>query len=50
MKMYSVILLKDLDKELDVLYCEKEVEEKEKEGVKILLLERVVEENIMILN
>lgn len=50
MKMYSVILLKDLDKELDVLYCEKEVEEKEKEGVKFLLLERVVEENIMILN
>lgn len=28
--------MKDLEKELDVLYCEKEVGEKEKEGVKVL--------------
>lgn len=29
-------VLKDLEKELDVLYCEKEVGEKEKEGLKVL--------------
>lgn len=29
-------VLKDLEKELGVLYCEKEVREKEKEGVKVL--------------